>query len=172
MIGGVAVALSLLLPATASAQRDAPKGRAIVAIKRLDDLARTGQAATFNAMIETAIASTNKFRVIEREHLNDLLQEQQQAKAGLVTSNRPGQIGGFEGVDYLIYGTITTFGITHRTDLGTSVGRSLLKGFLTGNRQMDNCSNAFGTIGLDIKITKAVTGEVRYVGHIDEIQKS
>jgi curli biogenesis system outer membrane secretion channel CsgG len=87
----------------------------------VEDLANTGQAATFSTMIETAIASTNHFRVVERERLGRLLGEQGRARAGIVTSrNVPhARVGGFEGVDYLIYGTITSIQVSGRESPAT-----------------------------------------------------
>ncbi len=154
----------LALPAYAVAQDKKP----VVAIYKMDDLTNSGQGDTFSAMIETAIAGTSKFRVVERERLNKLLNEQGKAKGGLITSNRPGKVGGFEGADYLIYGTITAISSTKKSDLGSS----LLSGVLSGNRGGQSCNNAVVTMEADIKISDANTGEVRYVRRISEQQKS
>lgn len=163
--GRLVVVALLLAPGPLFAQ----KGKPIVAIYQMDDLAHSGQAETFSAMVETAIESTGKFRVIERQHLGKLLGEQARAKSGLVTSNTPGKMGGFEGADYLIYGTITTISASRRQDLGAS----LMAGFLSGNRgSTPNCANTTATLGIDIKITDADSGEVKYVTRIDESQKS
>jgi curli biogenesis system outer membrane secretion channel CsgG len=144
-------------------------GKPIVAVYQMDDLAKTGQAATFSAMIQTAIEGTSKFRVIERARLDVLLKEQGKAKAGLVTTNTPGRMGGFEGVDFLIYGSITTVSLTNKSDFGTS----FVMGMLTPQGQgAPSCANTYATLGIDIKITDARTGEVRYVTRISETQKS
>lgn len=156
-------ALLLLFPGQAIAQ----KGKPIVAIYQMDDLANSGQAATFSAMIETAIASTSKFRVIERERLNKLVGEQARAKAGLVTSRNGGKVGGFEGADFLIYGSITTISATNKADIGST----MLSGLFNKGQQA-NCNNAVVTLGVDIKITDADSGEVKYVTRITETQKS
>ncbi|HTK34938.1 MAG TPA: CsgG/HfaB family protein [Caulobacteraceae bacterium] len=141
----------------------------VVAVYKIEDLTNSGSSQTFSTMIETAVESTSKFRVIEREHLATLVGEQARAKAGLVTSNTPGKVGGFEGADYLIYGTITTLSVTGKADFGSS----LLAGMLAGqNRQAPTCGNLYATLGVDIKITDASTGEVRYVTRINETQKS
>ena len=147
----------------------AQKGRPVVAIYAMDDLAQTGKAAQFSQMIETAIESTNKFRVIEREHMGKLLGEQARAKAGLVTTNRPGKIGGFEGADFLIYGTITSVSVTNKADFGST----FLAGVIAGqNNAHPTCSNAYATLGIDIKITDGNSGEVKQVTRINEQQKS
>lgn len=157
----VAVAL-LATPLSALAQ-----GKPVIAIYQMDDLARSGQAATFSTMIETAIAGTSKFRVIERERLGKLVGEQARAKSGLVTTNTPGKVGGFEGADFLIYGTITTLSVVNKADVAGNLFNSML-----GNNTNAQCNNTFATLGIDIKITDARTGEVRYVNRLNEIQKS
>lgn len=167
MIGGFVAALLLLGPTPLLAQ-----GKPVIAIYQMDDLARTGQSGALSTMIETAIASTSKFRVIEREQLGKLVGEQARAKAGLVTSNTPGRIGGFEGADFLIYGTITTLSMTNRADVGANLVGSLLSNNNGYYRNNPNCNNTFATLGLDIKITDARSGEVKYVKHIDETQRS
>ena len=154
-----------LAPSAAFAQSRKP----VVAIYQMDDLANSGQAKNFSVMIETAIESTSKFRVIEREHLDRLVGEQARAKSGLVTSNTPGRIGGFEGADFLIYGTITNVSVTNKSDLGSN----LISGLFSGkNAAAPNCNNAVVTVSIDIKITDARSGEVKYVTRINETQKS
>ncbi len=159
----ILAAFLLLAPAQVLAA-----GKPVVAIYQMDDLAHSGQAEALSAMIETAIESTSKFRVIERQHLGVMVGEQARAKSGLVTSNTPGKVGGFEGADFLIYGTITTLSVVSKSDIGTSVVASI---FMPPNSNV-NCNNTFATLGIDIKITDARTGEVRYVTRINEVQKS
>lgn len=147
---------------TAHAQSERPS----VAIFQMEDLAGTGQASTFSTMIETAIASTNRFRVIERERLGRLLQEQNRARAGVVTSRNRGRVGGFEGVDYLIYGTITSISVSSRADIGTTIVANLL------SRADQACGNTIATLAIDIRITDADSGEIRHVTRINESQRS
>ena len=95
----------------ATSAREAQEVRKpVVSINDIQDLARTGQSAELRQMIETTIVNTGKFRIMERgdQGTSVLLKEQQGAKAGLYTSNTPGKVGGFEGVDFMVYGTITT----------------------------------------------------------------
>jgi len=157
----------LLSPSQLLAQR----GKPVVAVSQIDDIAHTGQANAFQQMIETAIASTGKFRVIERR-VGGMLAEQQGAKAGLYTSKTPGKVGGFEGADFLIEASITTGSSTQKSNLGASLGRSLLGNVLTGSRGTQNCSNSVATLGIDVKITDASTGQIRYATRITEQQQS
>ena len=102
--GQTVVAVILLL---FSSEALAQKGKPVVAIYEMTDLAKTGMSDTFSTMISTAITTTQKFRVIERRFAV-LDREQANARGGRVTTNQPGKTGGFEGADFLIYGSITT----------------------------------------------------------------
>jgi hypothetical protein len=68
-----------------------------------------GDVNSFRAMLESAIANTNKFELIERSRIGDLIGEQALSAGGITQGN--GQIGGISGVDYLIYGSITKLGV-------------------------------------------------------------
>lgn len=147
----------------------AQSGKPTVAVVEIDDLAGTQQADQFTAMIESAIAGSGKFRLMERERMGKLVGEQTRARGGMVTTNNPRRIGGFEGVDYLIYGSITSISAKAKAD----VGATLLTGLLSGrNASSQTCSNTVATLGVDIKITDADSGEIKYSTHIDEQQKS
>lgn len=156
--------VALLFVSTATfAQSKKP----IVAIYSLEDLSGNDLSNQLTAMIETSISSTNKFRVMERERLGNLVGEQNLAKGGMVTTNNPEKTGGFEGVDYLVYGTITSINVKSQSDFGANFFASAL----TGNNNA-GCNNSVATMELDIKITDANSGEVRYVKRISEQVKS
>ena len=67
-----------------------------------------GNPQSFQTMLETAISQTNKFELMERSRMDDLLGEQALSAGGLTQGN--GQIGGLSGIDYLVYGSITKLG--------------------------------------------------------------
>ncbi len=97
----------------------------------------------FQDMLSTALIKTRKFDVIERARLEELLKEQALSSyAGLVEGGA--EIGSIQGVDYLIYGAITQFGVEEK-NLGFG-GR-----FSTTNKK------AYMTV--DIKIIEAETGK-------------
>lgn len=158
----------------------------------MDDVANrqgvtdTHRAVELSAMIETAIEQTAKFHVIERAQMGKLVTEQNAANSGMVTTNTPGKTGGFEGADFLIYGSITSIGRKVENNMGATLMGSLLTprpGYVVNNGKHStfvqtgpapavNCSNTFVTLGMDIQIVSASTGEVRYVKHLDETAKS
>lgn len=151
-------------PAPLSAQ-----GQPTVAIARIDDNAGSGQSRTLTQMMLTALAATQKFRVMEREQLDVLVKEQQRAKAGQVKSRSGGETGGFEGADYLVYGTITTLSASKKSNFGASLGMAMLSG---DSAQNTNCYSGEVTLSLDIRITESATGQIRYVQRIDETKKA
>jgi curli biogenesis system outer membrane secretion channel CsgG len=171
MIIAFARALGAVLLVASSTTAFAQKSKPVVAVSEIDDIAHTGQADAFQQMIETAVASTGKFRVIERR-TSGMLAEQQGAKAGLYTSNTPSKIGGFEGADFLIEASITTGQATTKSNIGASIGRSMLGNFLSGSKSVQNCSNAVATLGIDVKITDASSGQIRYATRITEQQRA
>lgn len=139
-----------------------------IGISKIEDIAGIGKAAQFSTMLESAIASTNKFRVIERNHLGALEAEQARSNMGQVTSNTPGQNGGFEGVDYLIYGSLTSVSVSAVSKMGATFLHNLIR--QPGERDA-NCQQSVVTLGVDIKITDVRSGELKYTKHLDEVKQ-
>lgn len=163
MLLAILAALGLAVPS--AAQDNKP----VVGIAQMEDLTGAAQAENFIAMLETAIIGSGKFRIIERKRLATLLKEQGLGRSGMVTTNTKKKVGGFEGVDYLIYGTITSISAVNRSNLGDN----LLRGMLGGSRnQTSECYNTTVRMEADIRITDTNTGEVRYATRISETQES
>jgi curli biogenesis system outer membrane secretion channel CsgG len=158
------VVASISYPGLAQSQ-----GQPIVAVAQIDDNAGSGQAKTLTQMMLTAIAASQKFRVIERNQLDVLAQEQNRGRSGQTTTRNGGATGGFQGADYLIYGTITTLSASKKSDFGASLGLALVSG---ENARPQNCYSGEVTLSLDIRITDASTGQIRYVKRIDEKKKA
>jgi hypothetical protein len=135
-------------------------------------------------MIETTIVNTGKFRIMERgaQGMGVLVAEQARASSGLVTSNTPGKIGGFEGVDFKVYGTITSGGAGTKQNVGASTAMRLggsavynmFGGGILGNAiggtmvANSNCTTSSASLAIDIRITDASSGEVKYAKHVVE----
>lgn len=145
----------------------AQASKPIVSVEEIDDIANSGQARALSTMIATAVSSTSKFRVMERMQMNKQLKEQGRAKGGLVTTSTPGRVGGFEGVDFQIYGSISALAVVQKSDIGAA----LLGGMLSNNASGSKCNSSEVTLSLDVKITDADTGEIRYVGQINERER-
>jgi curli biogenesis system outer membrane secretion channel CsgG len=154
----------------------------VVSINDIQDMANTGRSAELRQMIETTIVNTGKFRIMERGDQGTavLLKEQQGAKAGLYTSNTPGKVGGFEGVDFMVYGTITTGQATTQHDTGASMGMALgggladrmgIPGIGGAMRANSNCNSSSASLQVDIRITDGKTGEERYAKQVTKTEQ-
>lgn len=165
MLRFVVLASALLFGTAAQAQTQKP----VVAVIKIDDLTGGNRSDSLSSMIESSIAATGKFRLIERQQLGKLVGEQARARGGMVTTNSPRRVGGFEGIDYLVYGSITSLSAKAEANIGSSLLNSMLSGS-NGSRQ--TCQNMIATLALDVKITDADTGEIKYVARINEKQKS
>ena len=164
MLLAILAAFAVAVPAGAQ-QNNKP----IVGIAQMEDLTGAAQSDNFIAMIETAIIGSGKFRIIERARLATLLKEQGLGRSGMVTTNTKKKSGGFEGVDYLIYGTITSISAVNKSNMGDNMLRGLLGGSRT---QQSECFNTRVRMEADIRITDTNTGEVRYATRISEEQES
>tara|TARA_Y200000002_G_scaffold346338_1_gene320848 strand:+ start:455 stop:1354 length:900 start_codon:yes stop_codon:yes gene_type:complete len=102
-----------------------------------------GNPQSFQTMLETAISQTNKFELMERSRMDDLLGEQALSAGGLTQGN--GQIGGLSGIDYLVYGSITK--------LGTKTDAVAIGGFAGGGQKAE--------MSVDIRIVDTSTGSIR-----------
>lgn len=125
-----------------------------VGIYVFDDLTGNGQAEAFSSMIETAIIATGKFQVIERAQLGKLFSEQASVRSGVPNL---GPKRAIEGVDYLIYGSITDLAIKDRS-MSDRAMSAMFSGITSGA-----CPSKEITLGSNIRITDIVTGDRKSV---------
>jgi len=95
-------------------QEDAMGPKARVAVSRFVDKSAkgrsTGQIGDGMAeMLANALFTTNRFIVLERQALGDVIQEQDLGASGRIKTETAAKIGEIEGADLLIQGTITEF---------------------------------------------------------------
>ena len=100
----------------------------------------------FQSAIETALSKSRKYTLMERGRLDALLEEQARSAGGLVTGS--GSIGGFDGIDYLIYGRITQATLTS-----------------DGTGEYKSCGGKFA---VDVKIVDIASGEIRLTQSIEK----
>tara|TARA_B110000211_G_C14010079_1_gene522673 strand:- start:217 stop:1146 length:930 start_codon:yes stop_codon:yes gene_type:complete len=118
-----------------SAQGNKP----IVAVASFESSFSNYDSRNIQTAIETALSKTQKFTLMERGRLDSLLAEQGLSANGLVAGS--GEIGGFSGVDYLIYGRVTQLGLEAKNVLIMSACEAQL--------------------GLDVRVVDVKTGEIR-----------
>lgn len=126
---------------------EADKNRQAWGLNKVDDDTRA-----FQDMLNTALIKTMKFDVIERARLDEILKEQGlSSETGLVDGGV--ELGGVQGVDYLLYGSITQLGVD---DKGIGLGGK----FAMGSKKT--------TMAVDIKIVDAQTGRSLIADSVEE----
>ncbi|MBS1795483.1 MAG: hypothetical protein JSS81_16625 [Acidobacteria bacterium] len=122
---------------------------------------QSGAAQTQDFFIAELI-KTKKLNVMDREDLESSLEEKNISISGPVSAASAVKIGRLLGVDYLLTGTITKYGI-----VGLD-GKPLPKGQLGGNTGKGKFSVTFKTELIDVSTGKAVwareeTGETTQI---------
>ena len=84
------------------------QNKVVIGIGEIESNVREANPENFQTMVETVLVNTNKFNVIERSRLDEILAERGLGMSGL-TDNSDG-LTGISGVDYMVYGSITKLG--------------------------------------------------------------
>ena len=108
---------------------------------------KNSKASNFQTMLETQMVKVGRFKIMERNRLDEVLGEQ-----GLQGEfSDAGTAMNIGAVDYLVYGSITKFG-TKKKEIST-------KSFAT--------VKVIAEFGIDLKVVDATTGEIRRAETID-----
>ena len=109
---------------------------------------KNSKAGNFQTMLETQMVKVGRFKIMERNRLDEVLGEQ-----GLQGEfSDAGTAMNIGAIDYLVYGSITKFG-TKKKEIST-------KSFAT--------VKVIAEFGIDLKVVDATTGEIRRAETIDE----
>ena len=102
---------------------------------------KNSKAGNFQSMLETHLARTLRFKVIERNRIDQVLSEQalQSEFSGNGTKLH------VEGVDYIVYGSVTRYGV---------VDKKMRSGSFSTNKRVYE-------FGVDLRVVDALTGEIR-----------
>jgi curli biogenesis system outer membrane secretion channel CsgG len=99
-------------------------------------------------MLLTALVRSGRYRIMERQKLAAIMQEQQLAASGAVTEETAARMGNLLGVEALVIGAVTEFGKSSSVTGGESDGLSL--GF----------SKKGATVAVDVRFVSTSTGEI------------
>lgn len=99
-------------------------------------------------MLITELVKSGNYQVIERQELDQILQEQDLGASGIVTPQSAAQAGKVLGVELAVMGAVTEFGFK-KSDTGGRV-----KGFGLG------VSSQSATVGLDCRMVNTTTAEI------------
>lgn len=140
--------------AVITGQALAQSDKVVIGIGEVRSSVRGANTDSFQTMLETQLIKTNKFKIIERSRLVEIFKEQGIGVAGL--TDGADEFGGIEGVDYLVYGSITK--------LGNSKSGSSFAGIGSGKSQYE--------MAMDIRIVDVTTGEIRLAETVEKSIKA
>jgi curli biogenesis system outer membrane secretion channel CsgG len=103
-------------------------------------------------MLVTELVKSGKYRVIEREQLQAIMQEKHLSLSGDIDPKTAIQFGKMLGVEYLVAGAVTELGVTDRN---TSVPGGLLRGLPSVSVRSQKMEAA-----LDARAFSTSTGEI------------
>lgn len=113
---------------------------------------RHGVGRELGAMLSNELANTEKFRVVERQKLGAVLQEQDLAASGRIAPGTGAQIGKLVGADYLVTATVSAY----EEDVQDSGGGLRYKGFSLGGKKQQ------AYLAVDLRIVDSTSGEIAY----------
>ncbi|HEY6844426.1 MAG TPA: CsgG/HfaB family protein [Thermoanaerobaculia bacterium] len=116
-----------------------------------------GAGRDLSAMLTNELASTDKFRVVERSKLDAVLAEQDLGSSGRVSGKTAAKVGKLTGAQYLVTGTVSAY------EENTSGGGGGLNfhGFSVGGHKQD------AYIAIDLRVVDTTTGEVSFTRTVE-----
>jgi curli biogenesis system outer membrane secretion channel CsgG len=122
---------------------------------------RGGVGWELAGMLSNELSATGDFKVVERDKVEAVLEEQNLAASGRVAAGTGARIGKMTGAQYLVTGTVTSYEEdTASTGGGISFGGVSLGG---------NSSQAY--LAVDLRVINATTGEVDFARTIEGTSK-
>lgn len=109
---------------------------------------KNSKSSNFQTMLETQLVQTNRFKIIERNRIDEVLSEQI-LQGNFSDSNTQIKAG---AVDYIVYGSITKFGSKRKTIKTSGI----------------TVTKLISEFGVDLKLVDVTTGEIVKARSIDE----
>jgi curli biogenesis system outer membrane secretion channel CsgG len=111
-----------------------------------------GGAEAAQDVFVTELVKSGKFRVVEREQLAALMQEKNLTLSGDLDPSTAVRVGKLLGVNYLLTGSVTEYGVTEKTGRAPGIGR--LPGVSAGKKTFVAALNA--------RLIDTSTGEIAW----------
>ena len=108
-------------------------------------------------MLTNELASTEKFRVVERSKLAHVIDEQNLAESGRIAPGTGAKIGKLTGAKYLVFATVTAF---DSKTAGVGGGVSF-RGINLGGKKED------AYMAIDLRVVDTTTGEIEYTRTVE-----
>ncbi len=118
-----------------------------------------------SAMMTTALKESGRFIVLERANIQQVLSEQEMAGQGVTRKGTGPELGKVTGAQFLIYGSVTEFGISDKGG-GFSIGASGL-GNLPFNLGLSPQSSS-GKVAMDFRVVDTTTSEIIHTFSVSE----
>src|ERR1043165_4498174 len=116
-----------------------------------------GAGRDLAGMMSNELSATEKFRMVERDKLGPVLEEQDLAASGRVSKSSAAKIGKLTGAKYLVMGTVSAY--EEKTQGGG--GGISFGGISLGGKKDD------AYIAVDIRVVDTTTGEIAYTRTIE-----
>src|ERR1700680_1867594 len=137
-----ALLAAIAIPATFAADKSSKPRVAVLEFKNKADnqwwYSHGGAAA--QDMFVTELVKSGKFRVVDREQLEALMQEKHLTLSGDIDPSTAIKVGKLLGVNYLLTGAVTEYGATHKGAHGPGIGG--LPSFGVGKKEFVAAMNA------------------------------
>jgi len=123
---------------------------------------RGGVGWELSGMLSNELSSSGDFRVVERNKLQNVLEEQNLAASGRVAPGTGAKIGKLTGAQYLVTGTVTAY----EENTSSTGGGLSFRGIGLGGKS----SEAY--LAVDIRVINTTTGDIDYSRTVEGRSKS
>lgn len=108
-------------------------------------------------MLTNELAGTNKFKMVERDKLAAVLDEQDLADSGRVKKGTGAKIGKLTGAQYLVVASLTAF----ESDVKGTGGGLSFRGISVGGKKED------AYMAVDLRVIDTTTGEIEFTRSVE-----
>ena len=139
---------------------DGPKARIAVGDFQVKAAGATVEIGDgLREMLLTSLFNTNRFIVLERQVIQDIMLEQDLGASGRVKRSTSAPIGQLEGAELLVYGVVSEFK-SDASGMGISIGMSSIPLSLGGG--MKNAQMA-----IDLRVVETGTGRIVFATRVE-----
>ena len=118
---------------------------------------RGGVGWELSGMLTNELASSKKFKVVERSNLEPVLREQNLAAGGRISKGTGAKIGSLTGAQYLVMGTVSAY----EANVASTGGGISISGISIGGKK----KNAY--IAVDLRVVNTTSGEISFARTVE-----
>ncbi len=116
-----------------------------------------GVGSELAGMLTNELASTGKFKMVERQKLDAVLEEQDLADSGRISKKSGAKIGKLTGAQYLVVATLSSF----ESDVKGTGGGLSFRGISVGGKKEE------AYLAVDLRVIDTTTGDVEYTRSVE-----